>query len=176
MESNKGGSRWESEPGHLACAASALPLSYNKWTTTSPHNPLIYTAQVGLKGLSHTPGSHSVCAVRTLGPGPSKSWRAKVSDYGSANFLQQLRTAGPGNPTYAAPEADIPSQQSPKMDVYSYGVLLLEMCSRRFPNPEECEALLQRVQQPTMVALIRQCMERQPTRRPAMSDIIGQLE
>ena len=111
-----------------------------------------------------------------LEPEPSNSWRAKVSDYGSANFLQQLRTAGPGNPTYAAPEADIPSQQSPKMDVYSYGVLLLEMCSRRFPNPEECEALLQRVQQPTMVALIRQCMEREPMRRPTMSDIIGQLE
>ena len=111
-----------------------------------------------------------------LEPGPSNSWRAKVSDYGSTNFLHQLRTAGPGNPTYAAPEADIPSQQSPKMDVYSYGVLLLEICSRRFPNPEECEALLQRVQQPTMVALIRQCMEREPTRRPTMSDIIRQLE
>ena len=111
-----------------------------------------------------------------LEPGPNNSWRAKVSDYGSANFLQQLITAGPGNPTYAAPEADIPSQQSPKMDVYSYGVLLLEMCSRRFPNPEECEALLQRVQQPAMVALIRQCMEREPMRRPTMSDIIQQLE
>ena len=111
-----------------------------------------------------------------LEPGPNNSWRAKVSDYGSANFLQQLRTAGPGNPTYAAPEAGNPSQQSPKMDVYSYGVLLLEMCSRRFPNPEECEALLQRVQQPAMVALIRQCMEREPMRRPTMSDIIGQLE
>ena len=111
-----------------------------------------------------------------LEPGPNNSWRAKVSDYGSANFLQQLRTAGPGNPTYAAPEADIPSQQSPKMDVYSYGVLLLEMCSRRFPNPEECETLLQRVQQPAMVALIQQCMEREPTRRPTMSDIIRQLE
>ena len=111
-----------------------------------------------------------------LEQGPSNSWRVKVSDYGSANFLQQLRTAGPGNPTYAAPEADIPSQQSPKMDVYSYGVLLLEMCSRRFPNPEECEPLLQRVQQPAMVALIRQCMEREPMRRPTMSDIIRQLE
>ena len=111
-----------------------------------------------------------------LEPGPNNSWRAKVSDYGSANFLQQLRTAGPGNPTYAAPEADIPSQQSPKMDVYSYGVLLLEMCSRRFPNPEECEALLQRVQQPAMVALIQQCMKQEPTRRATMSDIIGQLE
>ena len=111
-----------------------------------------------------------------LEPVPSNSWKAKVSDYGSTNFLQQLRTAGPGNPAYAAPEADIPSHQSPKMDVYSYGVLLLEMCSRRFPNPEECEALLQQVQQPTMVALIRQCMEQEPTGRPTMSDLIGHLE
>ena len=111
-----------------------------------------------------------------LEPGPSHSWRAKVSDYGSANFLQQLRTAGPGNPVYAAPEADFPSQQSPKMDVYSYGVLLLEMCSRRFPNREEFEALLQRVKQPTMVALIQQCLEQEPSRRPTMSNLIGQLE
>ena len=39
-ESEKAGSRWESNPGHLACAASALPLSYDNRTTTSPHNPL----------------------------------------------------------------------------------------------------------------------------------------
>ena len=24
----------------LACGPSALPLSYNNWTTTNPHNPL----------------------------------------------------------------------------------------------------------------------------------------
>ena len=35
-ESEKAGSRWELNPGHLACAASALPLSYDNWTTTSP--------------------------------------------------------------------------------------------------------------------------------------------
>ena len=63
-ESEKTSSRRELNSGHLACAASALPLSYNYWTTTNPHNP----AQVGLniKCLSCTPGSHSACAVRTL--------------------------------------------------------------------------------------------------------------
>ncbi len=30
----------------------------------------------------------------------------------------------PGSPAYSAPEASIPSQQSPKMDIYSFGVLL----------------------------------------------------
>ena len=55
----------ESNPGHLACAASAPPQSYDKWRTTNPHNSSIYTAQVVLKCLSLTPGSHSVCAVRS---------------------------------------------------------------------------------------------------------------
>ena len=39
-ESEKAGSRQESNPGCLACAASALSLSYNNQTTTNPHNPL----------------------------------------------------------------------------------------------------------------------------------------
>ena len=41
-ESEKAGSCWESNPGHLACAASALPLSYNNQTTTSPHNQRVH--------------------------------------------------------------------------------------------------------------------------------------
>ena len=32
-------------------------------------------------------------------------WRAKVSDYGTANFLQDTMTANPGAPNYSAPEA-----------------------------------------------------------------------
>ena len=111
-----------------------------------------------------------------LDPGTRNIWKAKVSDYGSANFLQQLGTVGPGNPSYAAPEANNPSQQSPKMDVYSYGVLLLEMYSRRFPGSEEQSALLLRVQQSPVVGLITQCLEREPEKRPAMNTIADHLE
>ena len=56
-------------------------------------------------------------------------WRAKVSDYGTVNLLQQLDTACPGNPCYSAPEANDPTQQSPKMDIFSFGALLMEMLS-----------------------------------------------
>ena len=63
----KAGSYQELNLGHLACAASALLLSYDNRTTTSPHNPLcILYAKVVLNCLSLTPGSHSVCAIRTL--------------------------------------------------------------------------------------------------------------
>ena len=48
-----------------------------------------------------------------------------MSDYGSANFLSKVTTVGPGNASYAAPESMNPKLQSPKMDVYSYGILML---------------------------------------------------
>ena len=35
---NRGESRWESNPGHLACVANALPLSCDNQTTASRHN------------------------------------------------------------------------------------------------------------------------------------------
>ena len=41
-------------------------------------------------------------------------WRAKVSDYGTANFMRQCRTINPGAVIYSAPEALSPTQ-SPKV-------------------------------------------------------------
>ena len=44
--------------------------------------------------------------------------RAKISDYGSANFMQACNTANPGAALYAAPEAR-GAQQSPKVSTLS---------------------------------------------------------
>ena len=110
-----------------------------------------------------------------LEPGPNNTWRAKVSDYGSVNLLQRLRTATPGNPTYAAPEAANATLQSPKMDIFSFGVLLVEMCTTRFPDVADRECLIQSIQQPNMVALIRQCLAEDRNARPSAHDIITEL-
>ena len=110
-----------------------------------------------------------------LEPGPNNTWRAKVSDYGSVNLLQRLRTATPGNPTYAAPEAANATLQSPKMDIFSFGVLLVEMCTTRFPDVDDRERLIQSIQQPNMVALIRQCLAEDGNARPSAHDIITEL-
>ena len=64
-----------------------------------------------------------------LEPLPNGHWRAKVSDYGTVNLQENLATVGPGSPCYAAPEANDPTQQSPKMDIFSFGALLMEMLS-----------------------------------------------
>ena len=112
-----------------------------------------------------------------LNPLPNNGWRAKVSDYGSANYLQNLKTSGPGNPIYAAPEAFTPEYQSSKMDVFSYGVLLIEMCSRRLPtNVRERETFMHRIQNESTLALIRLCLEYEPQRRPDMGRILEWLD
>ena len=110
-----------------------------------------------------------------LEPQPNDSWKAKVSDYGSVNLLENLHTVGPGSPVYAAPEASIPPLQSPKMDIFSFGVLLVEMCTARFPEVVNRERLIQSIQQPDMVALIRQCLAKDRDARPSAGDIITEL-
>ena len=86
-------------------------------------------------------------------------WRAKVSDYGSANLLDNVRTEAPGSPVYSAPEATTPSLHSPAMDVYSFGILLVEMSIRRFPSAVtvEKEAQIREVRWPQIKRLILRC-------------------
>ena len=102
-------------------------------------------------------------------------WRAKVSDYGSANFMNAVATAAPGSPVYAAPEARHPDQHSPKMDSFSYGVLLVEMCIRRLPDPAQREAQILQIQWAAMVSLVRRCTSERPADRPSMRDIMELL-
>ena len=110
-----------------------------------------------------------------LEPGPSNGWRAKVSDYGSVNLVERLRTAAPGNPTYAAPEVENTTLQSPKMDIFSFGVLLVEMCSAQFPAVDDRERLIHSIQHPGMVALIRQCLSEDRNARPSARAIVTEL-
>ena len=73
-------------------------------------------------------------------------WRAKLSDYGSVNFVQMVTTKAPGCVAYAAPESLNPVMQSPKMDVFSYGVLMIEIFSYQFPAPDYQEELIKGLQ------------------------------
>ena len=102
-------------------------------------------------------------------------YKAKVSDYGSANFSRYTTTAGPGNPLYSAPESGNPSQQSVKMDVYSFGLLLIEMCSGELFNDHE-ELIRSRIGDwPEIVTIIRPCIRHDPKRRPNIDAVLTQL-
>ena len=106
---------------------------------------------------------------------PEGAWVAKLSDYGSANFTRLVSTAGPGNPSYAAPEASNPAQQSPKMDVFGFGVLLLEMATGQFPNRDNLAVQMRVITLPRLQQLVRRCINDNPTRRPTINVVLGLL-
>ncbi len=93
-------------------------------------------------------------------------FRAKVSDFGPANLASQSRTAGAGAIIYTPPEMfpqeDIlvaPPEQTVKVDVYSYGIVLLEVVCREMPVVEKRHSLFQRCESDwrEMYAIIKQC-------------------
>ena len=106
---------------------------------------------------------------------PPKTWRAKVTDYGSVNIVRQLNTENPGGPAYAAPEANNPHLQSPKMDIYSFGALVLEMLTGHLPSPEDRPELLCQVHHEQLLRLIRRCLSERIEDRPNASVIISEL-
>ena len=104
-------------------------------------------------------------------------WLAKLGDLGTAKIQQQAATAGPGAIAYGAPEAADFTKHSPKMDVYSYGVLVLEVLTKTHPF-QMVDALKAHVQQqfPQYRQLVTGCTNHQSSNRPTMYDVIEQLD
>ena len=102
-------------------------------------------------------------------------WRAKLSDYGTVNLFHQLETVNPGSPVYAAPEANNPRFQSCKMDIYSFGALMLEMLTGQLPTPEDRPALLIKVQHDQLLDLIHRCLSERAQDRPDAATFIREL-
>ena len=66
-ERKKAGNHWELNSGHLDCAASAQPLSYENRTTTSTYNPqyILYSWNWNAS-VAHQLATQYVLAVTTL--------------------------------------------------------------------------------------------------------------
>ena len=102
-------------------------------------------------------------------------WRAKLSDYGTVNLFDQLTTVNPGSPAYAAPEAKNPLLQSTKMDIYSFGALMLEMLTGQLPTPDDRPALLLKVHHDQLLNLIHKCLSGRAQDRPDAAMLIRKL-
>ena len=115
---------------------------------------------------------------------PNSSYRAKVSDFGSANLMDQSKTAGAGAYVYSAPEmfpqqdiSSAPPPQTTKVDIFSYGILLLEVVSKDLPVPEKRYIFLQDLKKKweRIHTLTIHCTNVSPADRPAMSDVLNIL-
>ena len=64
--------------------------------------------------------------------------RAKITDFGNAKLFDPMipLTRCPGTKVYMSPEAlDDPTVYNKKLDAFSFGVLVIQIITRRFPNP-----------------------------------------
>ena len=104
-------------------------------------------------------------------------WLAKLGDMGTAKIQQHITTPGPGAPAYAAPEVADPKSHSTKMDVYSFGILVVEILTKTIPFQNLITLKVQVQQQfPQYHQLVTSCTNQQSSDRPTMYDVIGQLD
>ena len=113
---------------------------------------------------------------------PNHQWKGKVSDLGSANFLQHAHTMGEGAIIYSPPEVmpqplARPPPQTVKIDVYSYGIVLAEVTASRFPSQDNFPEMFERIkrERPAVYELILGCIEREPSHRPSMTQVMVEL-
>ena len=116
---------------------------------------------------------------------PNGMWRAKVSDFGSANLARLSVTAGDGAIIYTPPEVfpqtdpnepHIP--HTTKIDVYSFGILMCEVVTAEQPDPEHYLDQLEQVRRsfrPLHGLIVRCTNRRSPNERPTMAAVIDEL-
>ena len=65
-----------------------------------------------------------------------------------------------------------------QVDVYSFGVLLCEMCVKELPDPQQREAQISRMEpsQRRFQEVVERCVRIEPGTRPNMEEIIDNLE
>ena len=115
-----------------------------------------------------------------LEPMGNSTWKAKLSDYGSSNFVSNLsiKSSSPTLQTsiFAAPEARSPELHSPKMDVYSFGIVLLELCQPVIGNgSNDIHHRVQHMLWTSMASIIHASINMAPADRLPMSEVIKKL-
>ncbi|XP_019860329.1 PREDICTED: wall-associated receptor kinase-like 20 [Amphimedon queenslandica] len=150
---------------------------------------LNYLHTLPIDNIVHRDVSSANVLLESKGPG---KWKTKISDFGSANIVRRAVSRAPGAEVYSAPECfqgvsnQYSAVQTPKMDVYSYGVLFCEALTCKFPDRSSFQDMLQQVWSSTKSVglitrslhheLIKSCTKDNPYKRPTMNEVISKLD
>ena len=150
---------------------------------------LNYLHTLPIDNIVHRDVSSANVLLESKGPG---KWKTKISDFGSANIVRCAVSRAPGAEVYSAPECfqsianQYSAMQTPKMDVYSYGVLFCEALTCKFPSRDSFKGMLQQVWSSTKSVglmtrslhheLIVSCTKDNPYKRPTMNEVITKLD
>ena len=108
----------------------------------------------------------------------NNNWKAKLTDFASANLLHpSTKQTTP----YSAPEILQGEEQTPKLDVYSFGVLACEVALFCVPpDPEQFPSMLKEVQasqkNQEIYEFAKDCTQPIPSDRPSMSTVLDKLD
>lgn len=109
-----------------------------------------------------------------------EKWKTKLADFGSANLVHLATTPGEGAIVYSPPEVrtNARMRQSPKVDVYSFGVLVCEVSLCQFPpSPEEFSAFLSDLRANQLGYLLAcDCTKENEVERPTMKQVLGMID
>lgn len=121
-----------------------------------------------------------------------KDFHLVLSDLGFSRIFNEIKmTNSLGTPYYMAPELYGDDDLTLKIDVYAYGVSILQMFSPilRFPNrqPKEIHQFIKMIKEGTRyvipkdvpefyVSLIKRCWDPQPCNRPSFAEIVQMFE
>ena len=119
-----------------------------------------------------------ISSANVLLCGSPGKWRGKLADLGSANIAHNCTTKFPGAPPYSAPEAPNPEEHSPKMDVFSFGILLVETYVQpwEMPTPGRRRQRAVCLQSPPLRDIVCRCLQDSPRDRPGVMDIVAVLQ
>ena len=116
---------------------------------------------------------------------PSRTWNAKLADFGIARLIDDARLTGTGllvgTPGYLSPEQVTGADPGPAADVYALGLLMLEARTgaTAFPGPAAESAGARLVRDPVIPpefgddwgALLRSMTARDPADRPTALEV-----
>lgn len=127
----------------------------------SPASPSVAVPKQSVAGSARTASTSSRS---------SRDRRSRSSSIGSESEKANRKMS-----IVTPPDILDPTNLTVKRDVYSYGLLLVEMCSGSTPQIISLNFLLESITWTEMNTLIRECFELSPENRPNMEDILPKI-